>query len=180
MLVFTIGIYKIFLYNHYFSILLWRLPKSYTFPCQHFWSKCAPLLLKTMATPASESLHVESGEYFTDVEQDLPISHQIWPDEIYNICCSQSGTAFCYSSCCWACIKRFQLVQPPPNVTAACFFAAREIFFRPKRFICSCDVDTPCNGLSDFRPKYQKPQLSIRVTDRMASPFSRIQSAING
>lgn len=74
----------------------------------------------------------------------------------------------------------FQLVQPPPNVTAACFFAAREIFFRPKRFICSCDVDTPCNGLSDFRPKYQKPQLSIRVTDRMASPFSRIQSAING
>lgn len=38
--------------------------------------------------PASECLYMESGDYFTDVKQDLPISYQIWPDEIHNICYS--------------------------------------------------------------------------------------------
>lgn len=124
---------------------------------------------------ASETRCVESGDCFTDVEQDLGISHRIGPDKIPNICCSESDTSFCYSSCCWWCIEQQQFVKPPPNITAAWFlfwfggfwlfffwqlekcFSRRDIFQALKIYICSCGVNTPSNGLLVFRPKYQKP-----------------------
>lgn len=126
--------------------------------------------------PSSESWYVESGDYFTDVEQDLPISHSIWPDEIHNICCSYSDTAFCYSSCCWACIKQFQLVKPPPNVTASCFLLQLKKYFSNfKDLFLALVLTHPLMGFQFSGQNTRSHQLPIRITDCIASPLSRIQ-----